>query len=94
MLYVHLLAALGTMQGNILINHTIKASRGPASVMVRKGKHVPALHHVTAKTFLLIGIITRRIENKSNTDFIEQVTKKYARMISPKLSASVCNLDF
>jgi hypothetical protein len=29
--------------------------------MVRKGKHIPASHYVTAMTFLLIGIITTSI---------------------------------
>jgi hypothetical protein len=38
-------------------HHTIIADRGPGSVMVGKNKRIPALHHVTAITFLIIGII-------------------------------------
>src|ERR671918_1433010 len=42
-------------------HHTIIADRGPGSVMVGKDKRIPALHHVTAITFLLIGIIATGI---------------------------------
>src|SRR5215216_5371149 len=42
-------------------HHTIIADRGPGSVMVGKDKRIPALHHVTAITFLMIGIISTGI---------------------------------
>jgi hypothetical protein len=45
------------MQGNVLIILLYKKNRGPDSVMVGKDKPtVHASHHVTAITFLLIGI--------------------------------------
>jgi hypothetical protein len=38
-------------------HHTVIADEGPGSVMVGKDKRIPASHHVTAITFLIIGII-------------------------------------
>jgi pimeloyl-ACP methyl ester carboxylesterase len=63
MLYVDLCGSLSRSGYNArqCTHHTIKTSRGPGSVMVRKGKRIPALHHVTAIAFLLIGIIATGI---------------------------------
>jgi hypothetical protein len=41
--------------------HTIITNRGPGSALVGKDKRILASHHVTAITFLLIGIIATGI---------------------------------
>jgi hypothetical protein len=42
-------------------HHTVIADEGPGSVMVGKDKRIPPSHHVTAITFLIIGIIATGI---------------------------------